>query len=95
MMRGGGGWMGHMSTEERKTTRPAGPTLRRSLGLFARYWPQIALLTVCIAAASLFGLIPPLLIRAIIDDAIPNHNGAQVDLLVCAMIYGELEAVTG
>src|SRR5512132_913054 len=87
---GGMGWGGHMSTEERKPARPAGPTLRRAIGLFADYWPLVSVLAVTIAAASLIGLVPPLLIRAIIDDAIPNHDGSKTNLLVAGMIVATL-----
>ncbi|HSP54414.1 MAG TPA: ABC transporter ATP-binding protein, partial [Dehalococcoidia bacterium] len=85
-----GGWGAHSSTDERKPSRPAGPTLRRAIGLFAAYWPLLALLAFTIAAASLLGLVPPLLIRSIIDDAIPNRNGGQADLMVGGIIAATL-----
>jgi ATP-binding cassette subfamily B protein len=87
---GGGGWGAHMAADERKPSRPAGPTLKRAVGLFAAHWPLVSLLALAITAASLIGLIPPLLIRAIIDDAIKNHNGAQANLLVLGIIVATL-----
>jgi ATP-binding cassette subfamily B protein len=89
-MRFGGLGGGHIPSDERKPSRPSGPTLRRAIGLFRGYWPLVSLLAVTIAAASLVGLAPPLLIRAIIDDAIPNHNGSQADLLVAGIIAATL-----
>jgi ATP-binding cassette subfamily B protein len=79
-----------MAADERRPTRPAGPTLRRSIGLFRDHWALVALLALAITAASLIGLIPPLLIRAIIDDAIPNHDGGLADLLVIGIIVATL-----
>src|SRR5207245_2966897 len=87
---GGAGWPGHVSSDGRKPSRPTGPTLRRAISLFASYWPLIALLALAITMAGLLGLAPPLLIRAIIDDAIPNRNGSQADLLVAAIIIATL-----
>jgi ATP-binding cassette subfamily B protein len=79
-----------MAADERKPSRATGPTLRRAIGLFTAYWPLVSLLAFAIATASLLGLVPPLLIRAIIDDAIPNRNGSQTDLLVAGIIVATL-----
>ena len=40
--------------------------------------------------ASLLGLVPPLLIRAIIDDAIPNRSGSQANLLILGIVAATL-----
>ena len=87
---GGLGWPGHISADGRKPSRPTGPTLRRTVGLFAAYWPLLALLVFTIAIASLLGLVPPLLIRAIIDDAIPNRSGSQANLLILGIVAATL-----
>ncbi|MEO8456288.1 MAG: ABC transporter ATP-binding protein, partial [Chloroflexota bacterium] len=87
---GPGAWGGHGPPDDRKPARPAGPTLRRAIGLFKGYWPLVLGLTVTISTASLIGLVPPLLIRAIIDDAIPNGNGSQANWLVAGIIIATL-----
>jgi len=87
---GGLGWPGQISADGRKPSRPTGPTLRRTVGLFAAYWPLLALLVFAIAMASLLGLVPPLLIRAIIDDAIPNRSGSQANLLILGIVAATL-----
>ncbi|HLF76450.1 MAG TPA: ABC transporter ATP-binding protein [Dehalococcoidia bacterium] len=65
--------------------RPAWPTLRRAIGLMANYRLALFGYFAAIVAASLLGLVPPLLIKAIIDGAIPDGSGGRLDLLVVAM----------
>src|SRR5688572_12882490 len=61
----------------------AAPLSRGALRRIARYFQpyrlQAVWITLCILAASLLGLVPPLLVRDLIDQAIPGRN---VDLLV-------------
>jgi ATP-binding cassette subfamily B protein len=91
-MGGGGGPMAvmHAGGDGKRPTRPTGPTLRRALGLFLAHWPSLILLTLAITAASLLGLVPPLLIREIINGAIPNKNGSEIDLLALGIIGATL-----
>jgi ATP-binding cassette subfamily B protein len=66
--------------------RPAWPTLRRALGLL---WPHrliLAAYLATIAVTSLVGLGPPLLIRRLIDGAIPTGDGAQVNVIILVMV---------
>lgn len=49
-------------------------------------WRTLALILLCITITSLLGLIPPLLIRAIIDRAIPAHDGRLLNELIGGMI---------
>ncbi len=49
-------------------------------------WRSSILILLCIASTSLLGLVPPLLVREIIDRAIPARNGALLNELVGAMI---------
>jgi ATP-binding cassette subfamily B protein len=44
------------------------------------------LILFCIVTSAVLGLIPPLLIREIIDHAIPHHDGRQLNLLIAGMI---------
>jgi len=49
-------------------------------------WRPSALILLCIVLTSLLGLIPPIVMRQIIDVAIPHRDGAQLNWLVAAMI---------
>ncbi len=60
--------------------------LRRVLRYFTPYWPQWVAILLCIAAMSGMGVIPPLLVRDILDDAIPNKNAHLLHLLVGAIV---------
>lgn len=66
--------------------RPAWPTLRRALGLL---WPHrliLAAYLLTIAITSLVGLGPPLLIRQVIDHAIPTRDRSQINILISVMV---------
>jgi ATP-binding cassette subfamily B protein len=79
----GGPWG---SLRRARPQRPAWPTLRRALGLL---WPHrllFAAYLVTILVTSTVGLGPPLLIRRVIDVAIPRRDGFQLNLLVLAMV---------
>jgi ATP-binding cassette subfamily B protein len=69
-----------------KPTRPAWPTLRRALALL---WPHrliVAVYLVTILITSVIGLGPPLLIRRLIDVALPEGNGTLLNLLIVQMV---------
>ena len=86
-MMGGGRWIGHLNYNEPKE-KPKTPaaSLRRILGYFTPYWGYLLLVTLAIAAGALLGLIPPLLIRSLIDDAIPQSRGEMINWLVVGMV---------
>ncbi len=76
---------GRWARRDARPTRPAWPTLRRALGLL---WPHrgiFALYLLTIIVTSTVGLGPPLLIRRLIDQAIPARDGGAVNVLVLAM----------
>lgn len=77
-------------SDRRKLTGPAGPVLRRSLGFFRPYWPLIGALVVTITCASLLGLVPPLLIREILNKAVPEKDGGLVNILVLWIVLASL-----
>jgi ATP-binding cassette subfamily B protein len=56
----------------------------------ARYllpaWRPSALILACIVVTSLLGLVPPLLVREVIDRAIPRGDGVLLNWLVLGMI---------
>lgn len=83
----GGGWWAFLSYDE-KQDRPA---VSRSLLLrvwdFARpYRWQVMLLLLTIFMTSGLGLLTPLLLRELIDGALPNEDMTQVSWLALAMV---------
>jgi ATP-binding cassette subfamily B protein len=77
----------------REAPKGVKPT-RGDFARIARYllpaWRPSALILGCILVTSLLGLIPPLLIREIIDRAIPQRDGALLTWLVAGMIAAPL-----
>ncbi|MBZ5638745.1 MAG: ABC transporter ATP-binding protein/permease [Acidobacteriia bacterium] len=67
---------------------------RADFARLARYlvpaWRPSALILSCILASSILGLIPPLLIREVIDRAIPERDGALLNWLIAGMIAAPL-----
>ncbi len=49
-------------------------------------WSPTLLIFVCIVLSALLGLVPPLLVRDVIDRAIPHHDSRQLNLLIAGMI---------
>ncbi|HEU0075601.1 MAG TPA: ABC transporter ATP-binding protein [Dehalococcoidia bacterium] len=70
----------------RKPQRPAWPTFKRIVRLLTPHKSLLAGFLVAITFASLVGLAPPLLIRRIIDDSIPNNDGGELNLLIVGMV---------
>ena len=60
--------------------------LRRVFRYFAPYWPQWIVIFVCIAATSGLGVLPPLCVRGILDNAIPDKDARLLHLLVGAIV---------
>jgi ATP-binding cassette subfamily B protein len=87
MWMGHGGMGGGRGSDE--STVPAKLKLQhlgRIAGYLKPYIWHTSGIFVCVAVAAIVGLLPPLVIRAIIDQALPNHNGSLLNLLVLAMI---------
>ena len=79
-------WQGRDGGRRSRPERPAWPTFRRATGLI---WPHRLLLVaflVAIAISSLVGLVPPLVIREIIDDALPSQDSGRLNLLILVML---------
>lgn len=85
-MGGGGRWRGGGIEAEPGSLRLDRATLGRIGRYFRPYWLPSSLVLVCILAGSLLGLIPPLLVRELIDDAVPRRDGAALALLCLGMI---------
>ena len=68
-------------------------SVRRVLGLFHGDAGRLLVLTVTIVATSVAGLAQPFLVRAVIDDALPNQNTSLLVWCVLGMVA--VAAVTG
>src|SRR6188768_1676645 len=66
--------------------RPAWPTLKRAFALHRPHARMVFLLIGVIIFASLVGLGPPLIIRRIIDDALPSGNSRELNILILLML---------
>jgi ATP-binding cassette, subfamily B, bacterial len=86
---GGGGWRGFGGAAgpvEKIPKERRNRTIRRMLGFFAPYKAKISVVLVAILATSFIGLINPLLLKALIDVAIPEKNWFLLNLFVGMMI---------
>jgi ATP-binding cassette subfamily B protein len=63
-----------------------GRTLRRIAAFFRPYRGRVAIVVVAILATSLLGLINPILLKLLIDDALPNKDFGRLNLYVGLMI---------
>jgi ATP-binding cassette subfamily B protein len=71
---------GKMSSEQRSRT------LRRIAGFFRPYRVAVMVVMASIVLTALIGVINPYLLKLLIDEAIPNQDFAQLNLLVALMI---------
>jgi ATP-binding cassette subfamily B protein len=62
------------------------PTVRRIAGFFKPYRPAVAVVLAAILLISLIGIVNPILLKLLIDDAIPNQDFAKLNLYVGLMI---------
>ncbi len=72
------------------TLRPG--DMRRIWRYLLPAWRPSVLILLCIIAGALLGVIPPLLVRAVIDRAIPSHDGRLLNWLIAGMIGAPLVA---
>ena len=68
-------------------------TMKRVGGLFKPFWPTLLLVTFIIVLSSLAGLGQPFLVRAVIDDALPNLNTNLLIMLTAGMVA--IAAISG
>ena len=66
--------------------------LTRIVRYFLPYWTSWLLILLSIAASALLGLLPPLLIKSLIDRAIPEQDGALLNVLALGMVLVPLAA---
>jgi ATP-binding cassette subfamily B protein len=83
----GGGWWSYLRYDESKDRPDVNRDLLIRVLYTARpYWGPALLMLVGILIVSLLGLVPPLLVRALIDKALPNHNLALLNHLALGMV---------
>jgi ATP-binding cassette, subfamily B, bacterial len=83
----GGGWWAFLSHDEEQDRPVVTGALLRRVGQFARpYIRYVLLLLVGIILSTAITLVSPLLMRALIDDAIPNANTRLLNLLAIGLI---------
>jgi ATP-binding cassette subfamily B protein len=83
----GGGWWSYIRYDEEKDRPHVNRALLVRVILTARpYWGQALLMLAAILVVSLLGLIPPLLVRELIDVALPEGNVGLLNRLALAMI---------
>jgi len=81
-----GGWWRYIEFDEKDKPQISAPMLKR-VAQFARpYATKLGLLILAIFVSSLIGLIPPLIYRAIIDDAIGKDNLQLLTWLALGLI---------
>ena len=96
-MRGGGGFgMGGHGFGRPGPDAPTGPikraTLMRALRLFGPYRWRLALVMVLVLGGAGLGVVAPLLVRRVIDDALPSGDMSYLTALVLGMIGATLLA---
>jgi len=65
-------------------------SIRRVWGLFRHYWGLLLFIIVLALAGAVIGLLPPLVMKDIIDYAIPQQNMRQLVWLVFLMVFWPL-----
>jgi len=81
------GWWSYVRYDERQDRPSVDRALLRRVLRYARpYRLQLALVLGTVVVISLLSLLPPLLMRALIDDAIPDADLRMVTLLGLAMV---------
>ena len=66
--------------------------VRRVARLFVPYRGLIGSALLCVGAVAALGLIPPFLVKSLLDDAIPHRDGHLIDVLAVLMIVAPLAA---
>ncbi len=83
----GGGWWSYISHDPSQGKPKVDRTLlRRVMGYARPYWWQVLVILAAIVAISLIELIPPLILRQLIDVTLPEKNLQQLNLLALALL---------
>ncbi len=87
MIYGGGGGFWHINWERPKDRpRVTREIVGRILAMLVPYWREGSIVLVCLALSAAVGLAPPLMVRSLIDDALPHGNTRLLFLLVAGMV---------
>jgi ATP-binding cassette subfamily B protein len=82
-----GNWGSFIRYDEEQDRPQVSRALLSRVGQYARpYWGGVAVMLVTILAISLLSLLPPLLLRDLIDVALPEHDAGRLNLLALGMI---------
>jgi len=81
---GFGGGRGRLRDDPK--VQNAGVSIPRALGYLRPYRSQVAVILVCLIVVAVLLAVPPLLIRELIDVAIPDGNRRLLNLLVIGMV---------
>lgn len=90
---GGGGFGGRGLSSRYRTDKPPAVTpamLRRVLSYITPYWRTWLLIVLCLAFTSTVLLVPPLLVRRLIDEAIPRGDKVLLALMAAGMVLASL-----
>ena len=83
----GGGWRAYIRYDEERDRPTISRTLLRRVAAYAQpYWGQAALMIGLIVLTSLLNLVPPLLYRDLLDNALPNGDVARLNWLALGVI---------
>jgi ATP-binding cassette subfamily B protein len=83
----GGNWHSFLRYDEEQDKPEVSTHLLRRIMAHARpYWKGVAVILAVIVITSILGLIPPLLIRDIIDRALPEKDFLRLNLLAIGMV---------
>ena len=85
----GGGWGGFGATGpvEKVPKERRGRTIRRIVAFFKPYKAQVTIVLVAILLTSFIGLVNPILLKLLIDIAIPQRDFGLLNLFVGLMIF--------
>jgi ATP-binding cassette subfamily B protein len=82
-----GNWGSFIRYDEEQDRPQVSRAMLSRVGQYARpYWAAVAVMLATILAISLLSLVPPLLMRDLIDTALPQHDAGRLNLLALGMI---------
>jgi len=82
-----GGWWSYIRYDEQQDRPAVSRAVLSRVAAYARpYASRIALMFAAILAITLLSLVPPLLVRALIDHALPNRDLGLLNLLALGMV---------
>ena len=83
----GGGWWSFIRYDEERDRPEVSRALLRRVAAYAKpYWGQAALMVALIILTSLLNLVPPLLYRDLLDNALPNRDTTRLNFLALGVI---------